>query len=194
MTRVVFCFWGLFALLSPCQAQSDWWFDSDERTREITGVDLRPLEEKSVKERLTFGGGAALQFGNITLIGASPQVGYRVNDNLLAGVGVSYYFRRFKQSYGNIDQEFYGGSAFMRRRLLPKVFAHVELESVSLPSGEFIYPPTRDWTSMIWVGAGYYRGITDRLGGGFTVLYDVSENPANPYSNPTYRGGLSFGF
>lgn len=180
--------------LTSGQAQGDWWFDSDERTRDITGIDNRSLEEKSFKERLTLGGAAALNFGNNTLIGASPQVGYRINDNLLAGIGGSYYFQRFKLNSGNVDQQIFGGSVFVRRRLLTKIFAHVELESVSVPSGLFIYPEQREWTSMFWVGAGYYQGLSDRLGAGFTLLYDVSENPASPYSNPTYRGGLAFGF
>jgi len=179
---------------SATRAQNDWWFDSEEREREITGVDNRTLEEKSFKERLTLGGGAALQLGSATLIGASPQVGYRINNNLIAGIGATYYFQRFKQTFGNSDQYIIGGSAFARRRLLPKIFAHVELESVNQPAPFFIEPIQRDWTSLYWVGAGYYTGLTDRLGGGFTVLYDLSENPANPYDNPTFRGGVSLGF
>ena len=194
MTRPIIFTLSFFACLPLVQAQSDWWFDSEEREREITGVDNRTLEEKSFGERLTLGGGAALQLGSATLIGASPQVGYRINKNLIAGIGATYYFQRFKQTFGNSDQYIFGGSAFARRRLLPKIFAHVELESVNQPAPFLIYPIQRDWTTLYWVGAGYYTGLTDRLGGGFTVLYDLSENPANPYDNPTFRGGVSLGF
>lgn len=194
MKRVFILCLGVMLMSSATRAQNDWWFDSEEREREITGVDNRTLEEKSFKERLTLGGGAALQLGSATLIGASPQVGYRINNNLIAGIGATYYFQRFKQTFGNSDQYIIGGSAFARRRLLPKIFAHVELESVNQPAAIFIEPVQRDWTSLYWVGAGYYTGLTDRLGGGFTVLYDLSENPANPYDNPTFRGGVSLGF
>jgi hypothetical protein len=194
MKRVFILCLGVMLMSSATRAQNDWWFDSEEREREITGVDNRTLEEKSFKERLTLGGGAALQLGSATLIGASPQVGYRINNNLIAGIGATYYFQRFKQTFGNSDQYIIGGSAFARRRLLPKIFAHVELESVNQPAPFFIEPVQRDWTSLYWVGAGYYTGLTDRLGGGFTVLYDLSENPANPYDNPTFRGGVSLGF
>jgi hypothetical protein len=194
MKRVFILCLGVMLMSSATRAQNDWWFDSEEREREITGVDNRTLEEKSFKERLTLGGGAALQLGSATLIGASPQVGYRINNNLIAGIGATYYFQRFKQTFGNSDQYIIGGSAFARRRLLPKIFAHLELESVNQPAPFFIEPVQRDWTSLYWVGAGYYTGLTDRLGGGFTVLYDLSENPANPYDNPTFRGGVSLGF
>ena len=74
MTRPIIFTLAFFACLPSLQAQSDWWFDSEEREREITGVDNRTLEEKSFGERLTLGGGAALQLGSATLIGASPQV------------------------------------------------------------------------------------------------------------------------
>ena len=47
---------------------------------------------------------------------------------------------------------------------------------------------------MLWVGGGYYRGLSDRLGAGVTILYDVTENPLNPYDNPTFRGGIALGF
>lgn len=187
----------LVMLLSICSAmhgQGDWWFDSEEREREITNVDKRPFSERSFKERLTLGGGAALQFGNITLIGASPQIGYRVNKNLLAGVGTTYYLQRFKESFGNYDQNFYGGNLFARRRLITRFFAHAEWEHVSMQSGIFTEPPTRMWSSFLWLGGGYYQGLTDRLGAGLVILYDVTENPVSPYDNPTIRGGVSFGF
>ena len=194
MYRLTFLTALLLTISNLTSAQSDWWFDSEEREREITGVDKRSLAERSFKERLTFGGSGALQFGTNTVIGGAPQVGYRINESLLIGVGGTYYFQRFKQSYGNVDQNFYGGNVFARHRLLTRIFAHVEWEHINQESGLFIYPISREWTSMFWVGAGYYRGLTDQLGAGFTVLYDVTENPLNPYQNPTFRGGLSIGF
>lgn len=179
--------WGM-------QAQSEWWFDSEEREREITGVDNRDFAERTFKERLTLGGTGALQFGTNTILGAAPQVGYRVNQDFIVGVGGTYYFQRLKQVFGNSDSEFYGGCIFARHRLVTRIFAHVEWEHVNYQTGLFIDPPTRDWTPLLWVGGGYYRGLSDRLGAGLTVLYDVTENPLNPYDNPTFRGGLSLGF
>jgi len=175
-------------------AQSEWWFDSEERERDITGVDNREFTERSFKERLTLGGSGALQLGTNTLLGAAPQIGYRVNQDLVVGVGGTYYFQRFKQAFGNIDNQIFGGGVFARQRLITRIFAHAEWEHINHQSGLFIDPPQRTWTPLLWIGGGYYRGLSDRLGAGFTVLYDVTENPANPYDNPTFRGGLSLGF
>ena len=194
MARPAFLFVTLLLLSSSGLAQSDWWFDPEERERQITGIDNRPMSERSFKERLTLGGTAALQLGTNTLIGGAPQLGYRVNENLLAGAGVTYYFQRYKGISGNQDNSIYGGNIFARHRLFTRVFAHVELEQVKLPNGWLVDPTGSDWTSMLWVGGGYYQGLSDRLGAGLTILSAVTENPLNPYDNPTIRGGLALGF
>ena len=174
-------------------AQNDWWFDPEERQSEITGIDNRPMSERTFKERLTLGGTAAFQLGSVTLLGGAPQVGYRINDNLLAGVGATYYFNRFKDI--GYTQHLYGGNVFARHRLFTRIFAHIESEHVSLDLNSPISSVYgRTWVSLGWVGGGYYTGLSDRLGAGITILYDVSENPLNPYDNPTVRGGLSLGF
>ena len=183
----------LLALSPAAQAQSDWWFDSEEREREITGMDKRPMSEKSFRERLTLGGSAAFQLGSVTLLGGAPQIGYRINDNLLAGAGATYYFNRFKDI--GYTQHLYGANVFARHRLFTRVFAHVESEHLNVEVfGPFNPIAERQWVSMFWVGGGYYQGVSDRLGAGVTILYDVSQNPLNPYDNPTFRGGIAFGF
>ena len=174
-------------------AQNDWWFDPEERQSEITGIDNRPMSERTFKERLTLGGTAAFQLGSVTLLGGAPQVGYRINDNLLAGVGATYYFNRFKDI--GYTQHLYGGNVFARHRLFTRIFAHIESEHVSLDLNSPISSVYgRTWVSMLWVGGGYFQGLNDRLGAGVTILYDVTENPLNPYDNPTIRGGLALGF
>ena len=193
MTRSLLLLVILLSTGLTTSAQSDWWFDSEERERDITGVDQRPMSEKSFRERLTLGGTAAFQLGTVTLLGGAPQVGYRINDNLLAGVGATYYFNRFKDI--GYTQHLYGANVFARHRLFTRVFAHVESEAINIETfGPFNPTAERQWVNMLWVGGGYYQGLSDRLGAGVTILYDVSENPLNPYDNPTIRGGVGIGF
>ena len=193
MARRILLYLTLLTLTPVVHAQSDWWFDPEERERDITGIDNRPMSERTFKERLTLGGTAAFQLGSVTLLGGAPQVGYRINDNLLAGVGATYYFNRFKDI--GYTQHLYGGNVFARHRLFTRIFAHIESEHVSLDLNSPISSVYgRTWVSLAWVGGGYYTGLSDRLGAGITILYDVSENPLNPYDNPTVRGGLSLGF
>ena len=193
MTRSLLLLVTLLSTVLTTSAQSDWWFDSEERERDITGVDKRPMSEKSFRERLTLGGSAAFQLGTVTLLGGAPQVGYRINDNLLAGVGVTYYFNRFKDI--GYTQHLYGGNVFARHRLFTRVFAQVESEHINIEAfGPLLPAEGRRWVDMLWVGGGYYQGLSDRLGAGVTILYDVTENPLNPYDNPTVRGGIALGF
>ena len=195
MTRSLLLLVALLSTVLTTSAQSDWWFDSEERERDITGLDKRPMSEKSFRERLTLGGSAALQLGTVTLLGGAPQVGYRVNDNLLAGVGATYYFQRIKGVSGNQDNSIYGGNVFARHRLFTRVFAHVESEHINAEIFSPFNPVAeRQWVSMFWVGGGYYQGLSDRLGAGVTILYDVTENLDNPFENPTVRGGIALGF
>ena len=195
MTRSLLLLATLLSTVLTTTAQSDWWFDSEERERNITGVDKRPMSEKSFRERLTLGGSAAFQLGTNTLIGGAPQLGYRINENLLAGAGVTYYFQRFKGMWGNQDNRIYGGNVFARHRLFTRVFAHVESEAINAElCGPFTPIAERQWVNMLWIGGGYYQGLSDRLGAGVTILYDVTENPLNPYDNPTVRGGIALGF
>ncbi|MDA8695866.1 hypothetical protein N9L83_02835 [Flavobacteriales bacterium] len=191
MRYMVFILW--LGCSWSAAAQGEWWFDTEERERDITGVDKRDLSERPSKERLTLGGTAALQLGSVTLIGGAPQLGYRFTENLVAGAGATYYFNRFKDI--GYTQHLYGVNVFARHRLITRVFAHIESEAINLElSGPFNSLPERQWVSMLWVGGGYYRGLSDRLGAGVTILYDVTENPLSPYDNPTLRGGIAIGF
>lgn len=173
--------------------QSDWWYDPDEQGVNTAGEDRRPLSERSFRERLTFGGNGAFQLGTITLIGGTPQVGYRVTENVMVGIGGTYYYNRWKDI--GYTQHLYGGNLWARRKLFSRVFVHVESEHINIEAfGPLLPEAGRRWVDMLWVGGGYYQGVTDRLGAGITLLYDVSENSLNPYDNPTIRGGLSLGF
>ena len=58
-------------------------------------------EDPSVKDlqfnqRLVFGGGFGMQFGNVTLLDLSPSIGYRVSDQLTLGTGISYKYNHIK--------------------------------------------------------------------------------------------------
>ena len=174
-------------------AQSEWWFDSEERERDITGVDNREFTERSFKERLTLGGRAHCNLAPTPSWEPHPKsdtASTKTSSWALAEPTISRGSSRLRQH----RQQIYGGGVFARQRLITRIFAHAEWEHVNHQSGLFIDPPQRTWTPLLWIGGGYYRGLSDRLGAGFTVLYDVTENPASPYDNPTFRGGLSLGF
>ena len=48
MTRSLLLLVILLSTGLTTSAQSDWWFDSEERERDITGVDQRPMSENTI--------------------------------------------------------------------------------------------------------------------------------------------------
>ena len=179
---------GLTCIAAPVSAQSDWWMDNIDDTgarRDSTP----PLSELSTLKRVTWGGSMAIQLGTVTLLGASPKIGYRVTEKLTAGLGGTYYYISDKV-YGNTSK-FYGASAYARHLIMPRIFVHAEAERVHMRIGYELQPTAID---MLWIGGGYYTSISPRAAAGMVLLYDVLENPNSPYSNPDIRGGITFGF
>jgi hypothetical protein len=196
-------FFALALIGLPCttvHAQSDWWMDETAQDASRTTAQRdsaqkaneQPISELSTGQRLTYGGSAALQLGSITLIGASPKIGYRVTKNLTAGLGGTYYYSRSKVTTVN-SFKLFGASLFARHLILPRIFLHTEAERVSAPNstpGALQIDPV----NLLWVGAGYYTSLSSKMAAGLTLLYDLTENPNSPYSNPDIRAGLTFGF
>ncbi|MDG2426535.1 MAG: hypothetical protein P8M07_08135 [Flavobacteriales bacterium] len=182
---------GLTCIAAPASAQSDWWMDNIDDTgarRDSTP----PLSELSTMKRITYGGSMAIQLGTVTLLGASPKIGYRVTKNLTTGFGGTYYSSRSKVTTVS-SFKLFGASLFARHLILPRIFLHTEAERVSAANstpGALRIDPV----NLLWIGAGYYTSITPRAAAGMVLLYDVTENPNSPYSNPDIRGGITFGF
>ena len=51
-----------------------------------------PVKDLQFNQRLVYGGGFGMQFGNVTLLDLSPSIGYRVSDQLTLGTGISYKY------------------------------------------------------------------------------------------------------
>ena len=143
-------------------------------------VDVRDLP---FRQRLKFGGGiGGLQFGNPTVVGISPMVGYQATNDLIVGLAVDYQYQGgtlFGQKY-SVNQ--YGPRLFGQYRLhlleniLSGAFLQGELQKyyASSQGRSFNY----DLQALAGVGVGF---------GGFnlTVLYNLNYNElTSPYGSP----------
>lgn len=159
------------------------------------------------KEKLFFGGNFGLGFGSYqTIVNVSPQVGYRFNQYLAAGVGVNFiyssYRQRFepstydyKESYGVTGLNIFG-------RVYPLEFFLLQIQ------------PEMNYT---WGKIKYYDGSPDQkldakfvpslVGGAGAVIpagrgsfllmvqYDLLQNERSPYGNRAfYNFGYNIGF
>jgi len=176
----------------------------------LAAQEYKPPMQDEKESRIFFGGGLGLQFGDVTLIDVSPMVGYRFTDKLAAGVTLTYKYYKVRNYYAyylnlpsdDLKSNIYGGSLFTRYFLFENLFAQAEYEYLLYSydayeqniggSGYLKKAETIDLPSF-FLGGGYRQPIGGRTFFTITVLYNFSESPYSPYSNPIIRAGISVG-
>lgn len=140
------------------------------------------------KERLFFGGGLGLAFGDYLVVNVNPQVGYKLTEWLGAGVGLDYNY------IGNSLYKFQtvGPSLFTRAKAWDKILGQVEFTQVFV-NEQFEGQTFKYNFPACLAGIGYQEG--DGNGGFFIMLlYDVIQDPKSPFVYPVFRAGFSIGF
>lgn len=159
-----------------------------------------PSEKKGFsKDRIFTGGSFGLWFGNQTFIDISPLVGYKVTDQYVVGIGVTYIYYREKY-YDILGDEHifstshYGGRIFNRYYITEYLFAHGEYEALSI---EYFNPfpdiVERRWIGSVLLGGGYAQQMGMNSYWSILVLYNFNETLFYPYPNPIIRIGVGFG-
>lgn len=147
------------------------------------------------KERLFFGGGLGLQFGDIDLVSIAPEVGYRFTDRFAAGIGISYYYISTASNQG-FSTEIYGGKIFGSYIVFENLFAHAEYEALSMETKYFnsnLYPEQKRFNvGSVLVGAGYKFGLGKNSYLNLLMLWNLNETIYSPYSNPILRMNFEF--
>jgi hypothetical protein len=162
------------------------------------GVLTREKEEKppyNLMDHLALGGNMGLMFGNVTYVGLSPLIGYRVTERFMPGIGISYsYIRMRYQGYPTETAHIYGGSVWARYFILDNIFAHAEYEGLNGEWDPYYRPGKRYVLNSLLVGGGYRESF-----GGFgtyaLVLYNINDSSESPYESPlVLRVGFGYGF
>jgi hypothetical protein len=155
-----------------------------------------PQKKPTFKDRLYFGGGLGLQFGQVTLIDVSPLIAYKLTNRLHPGIGLSYSYYNDKSNNVPIEFSTYGGSVFTRFFIFESLFAHVEAEYLNIKvytfTGATTYETKRQWIDNYLVGGGYFQKIGEKSGIYFTILWNLNQTELTPYSNPVMRIGFNF--
>lgn len=163
---------------------------SSAQTDDISGADW--------KDRIFFGGNLGLQFGTITNVEVSPLVGYRINNNLSAGLGLTYIYYKIDFNNGNEFQtNIYGGRLFARRSIAEQFFLHAEYETLNLEFANFdLSQIRREWVPGLFLGGGLFYPISRTAGFSAMALYNVIyDDLRSPYNSPlVFRLGFTVGF
>jgi hypothetical protein len=171
------------------------------------------------KDKLIFGGGLGLSFGDVTSIAVAPTIGYRITDDFAAGIGLGFQYYRVKDffevyngtgyEYFPLKSTFFYPSVWARYVVFRNFFVHTEFEYdlqhfkvydayIDPNTGLFGAPTSHsiDYKSpALLVGAGIRQPISDRASFVLIALYDVIQNKYSPYRNRIdFRIGLNIGF
>lgn len=146
------------------------------------------------KSKLSFGGNISLQFGDYTVVGISPQVGYDFNKYFTAGAGLGYTY--FKDKY----YDYKWSSSYLSFDVFGRFYPI-----------EYIVIGIQPEISRMWQSITYYDGYKEneskfvpsflvggglRLGGMIAMIqYDVVQDDHSPYGNRLfYSVGYTFRF
>lgn len=148
--------------------------------------------------RWVFGGNVSAVFGNVTLVGANPSVGYRLTQKLTAGAGGMYYYWK-PAGFGGTSV--YGPTSYMRlnigQSLLTdgdRLFAQTDYYVLNTRVYNVIDDEIRrEWVQQFFVGGGYYMQIGQNVFAGITVQVDLIQDPNSFFQSPFIGGGISVG-
>ena len=160
------------------------------------------------KEKLFVGGYFGLTFGDYTLIGITPQIGYRFTDYFAAGVGLNFQYIQIKDKYTNGElyrkstQGVTGLNVFGRLYPIQQFMIQVQPEMNYIFGNEIYYDtnPRQEYkldaeiVPSLLLGGGLV--IPSGRGAFITsVFYDVLQDPSSPYGkraiiNFTFNIGL----
>jgi len=182
----LFCFLVLFNfVIQVAKAQNDVPDQYVQPQETQTTANKPPVEDFA--KRLRYGGSFGAFFGQQTYIELSPKVGYKVNERLVAGLGLNYIYFSTRDYGQKFVTHIYGPTVFAQYALISGLFAYGEYNAYNVAVYNPLppYEEKRIWIGSAPVGIGYYSG--GQMGGVYlSILYDLINNPASPY----YNGGM----
>ncbi|MFN5704522.1 MAG: hypothetical protein ACK45U_01580 [bacterium] len=149
--------------------------------------------------KFVFGGNFGANFSNQeSVVAIAPSVGYRFTERLTIGTGFIYQYYAIKLPGFNFKFNNYGTRFFGTYQLTEFLIAHAEYETLNLEYINFNSIGLPDGTSRrtinsTLVGGGYRQMIGRNAVVDLMLLYNLTETPYTPYSNPIIRVGFGVG-
>ncbi len=151
---------------------------------------------KTKSNKIYYGGNIGLSFGSYTKIGVYPLIGYKLTPKLSSGLKIGYEYisdTRYSTKYTTSN---YGGSLFLRYRIVPQLYAHIEYETLNYELYTATGSSSREWVPFLYVGGGYSQPMGNNVWLNAQVLFDVLQNSNSPYKawSPFFSVGIGVGF
>lgn len=170
------------------------WQTVNGQNDEVEYVDTSSAKP-SFWDRVYLGGNIGAQFGSVTFLDLSPNMGVYLTKNrrLSAGLGITYQYLNVNDGGTKYDTHTFGGRLFGRYIIWKGITAQAEFEMLSLECYRQYYGLQRKWIPGLLLGGGYTQSIGGRAGISFLVFYNFLQSECTPYRNPVMRLGFNIG-
>lgn len=164
-----------------------------------TETALPPKETKKTglkKDKVYYGGYANLSFGNYTVIGFEPMMGYKLTPKFSLGGKLTYEYIKDKRYSSTYETSNYGFSLFSRFRITQGFYAHAEYSAMNYNLFDSSGESERKWVPFLFLGGGISQPISRNTWFNAEVLFDVLQNKNSPYKDwePFFSVGFGVGF
>lgn len=165
-----------------------------QATALIAQTEEEPKTKGLKKENVFIGGNFGLAFGDYTLINVSPQIGYRFNKTLAAGIGLNFLYSSQKDydyygnEYSKLSQGIIGLNVFGRVYPIQNIMLQIQPEAnyrfgnIKFYDGRQPEKISLDAAIVpsLLAGGGL---VLPSAGGALIVsaMYDVLQNENSPY-------------
>ncbi len=167
-----------------------------DTTQLVEEVDqpAKPVKAKpESQQKFFYGGNLGVSFGQYTMVGIYPLLGYNLTPKFSLGVKFIYEYisdKRYDETYSSSN---YGGSLFARFRIIPPLYLHAEYSQMSYDQYYSQDESGRVSVPYVFVGAGYRQSLGGAVWLNAQVLFDVLQDSNSPYSNWEPFFSLGFG-
>jgi hypothetical protein len=157
-----------------------------------------PAPSTSWRDKMFFGGGVGLGFGDVDFVSVEPLIGFRLHPKVSVGASFLYRFTSDNRFPDEVNTNDYGARAFVQYYPVPNFFGQLEYEYLNY---EYVLPTLdtdRNTAGSLFVGGGISRPIARNAAFFASALYNLSyddNDPNRPYDSPwVVRVGVSAGF
>jgi len=167
------------------------------RQDSVPGQQYHPPLPYDFWQNTSIGGSFGLQFGTVTFLGISPLLNYHFTSDFMIGVGPIYQYYRYNDFGYDYSSSIYGAriaAVYYLPERLHNIFITAEYDAINVPYIDpFTFANSRTSIGIPLVGVGYRQPIGEKSYFMISGLWDLSNNPSSPYTNPIILTGFDFG-
>jgi hypothetical protein len=132
-----------------------------------------------------------LQFGNPSLLGGNPQLGYQLTPQAIVGGGYNYAAQTIRFQSGARSRDLLlGPTAYLSVKVLQDYFIRSDFQWLTIQADNGTVIPSEFPLNRWLVGAGYRSLISDKFAFSSGIYLDINA----PIILPLFRTGIEYNF